>query len=70
MPVDDLQAQYDALLESQKWAHAILSILVEQEGGVVKIDKATLENYDLGGTVQVYEDAESDSYVIEVIENV
>ena len=65
MPVD--QDDYDHLLEQLKWSHAIVSVLVEQEGGVVDISKTELDNYDLGGTVKVRETDDGLSYRIEVV---
>ena len=65
MPVD--QDDYDHLLEQLKWSHAIVSVLVEQEGGVVDISKTVLDNYDLGGTVKVRETEDGLAYRIEVV---
>jgi hypothetical protein len=44
-----LQEQNEALLGQLKWYHAITSILVELEGGVVKLPKNVVEGYDLSG---------------------
>lgn len=63
----DLQRDYEGLLENLKWVHAVASILVELEGGVVEISRETLENYDLRGQVRVSKDEERDMYVIETI---
>jgi hypothetical protein len=62
-----LQEQNEALLGQLKWYHAITSILVELEGGVVKLPKNVVEGYDLSGNVRIYEDAESLSYVVEIV---
>lgn len=62
-----LRQDYQALLDQLRWSHAIVSILVEQEGGLVRLDKEIVETYDLGGTIRVREDNEADQYVIEVI---
>jgi hypothetical protein len=52
----ELQDEYGRLLEQLKWTHALLAILIEEEGGVVQISS-------------IFEDAASDSYIIEVSVN-
>jgi hypothetical protein len=69
MPLDELeqQTQYDDLLEQHRFVYACLAILVEEGGGLVKIDKTTLETYDLNTGIQMWQDAEDNSWNIKVI---
>lgn len=64
--VFELQEEYGRLLSQLQWTHAMLSILVEEQGGVVQVSKAVLESYPLDGAVKVYEDVEGETYIIEV----
>lgn len=64
---EDLHRDYDALLENLKWVHAIVSIMVELEGGSVVIPTEVLENYDLRGQVRVRKDEALSAYVIEAV---
>lgn len=59
MQVDTVPlADYESVLDSLKWNHALLSILLENEGGLVEISQEVVENYDLRGTIQVeFDDA-------------
>lgn len=67
--VERLEGEYARLLEQLTWTHTLLSILIEEEGGVVTISKNTLESYDFhGSSLNVYEDVESQNYIIEVTE--
>lgn len=62
-----LSDEYGRLLSQLAWTHSMLSILIEQEGGVVQIDKKTLEEYDgPAAAIKVYEDVEGATYIIEV----
>lgn len=62
-----LSFEYDRLLEQLKWTHGMLSILLEEQGGVVQVSKSIIENYDLNASaIKVYEDVESETYIIEV----
>lgn len=65
MPVST--SEYQQVLDNLKWTHALLSILVEQEGGVVEIRQEVVEDYDLSGRVQVEFDPESLVYRVQVI---
>lgn len=65
----DLQEEYDTLLEQHKMVYACLAILVEEGGGLVKIDRETLLGYDLGTGIRMWQDDEDDSWNIQVIEN-
>ena len=58
------QNEYDALLEQLKWTHALLAIMVENEGGVVQISQEVVETYNLNNQLQVTFDEVSLSYVI------
>lgn len=64
MPTDE---EYQELYQQYKWLHAIVSILIENEGGAVEITREVLENYDLSGSLQVAADEERDLYTIEVV---
>jgi hypothetical protein len=58
---------YQELYEQYKWLHAIISILIENEGGAVEISREVLENYNLSGSLQVTADEARDLYTIEVV---
>jgi hypothetical protein len=64
MPTD---VEYQELYQQYKWLHAIISILIENEGGAVEITREVLENYDLSGSLQIVPDEERDLYTIEVV---
>lgn len=61
-----VEAEYGALLEQLKWTHAMLSILIEEQGGLVEVSRAVLEGYELDGSIKVFEDPERDVYIIAV----
>lgn len=62
----ELQDEYGRLLQQLRWTHAMLSILIEEQGGVVTVSRKELENYELNGAIKVYEDVEGSHYIIEV----
>lgn len=63
----ELENEYGSLLEQLKWTHSMLSILIEEQGGVITIPRETLATYDGSlSVVKVYEDLEGESYIIEV----
>lgn len=64
--VDTLQEQYDSLLEQLKWTHAVLAIIVEEQGGLVKIDRSVLETYNLATSMDVWLDPSDNSVNIRV----
>jgi hypothetical protein len=63
---EGLKFQYGSLLEQLKWTHAMLSILIEQQGGVVQVPKEVIENYGSESQIKVYEDIEGETYIIEI----
>jgi hypothetical protein len=64
--LEDLQQAYDDLIEQQKWLMAILSVIIEEQGGLVKIDQKTLEEYNVYGRVSVWRDPTDNSYMVAV----
>lgn len=60
---------YDDLYQQYIYVYGILAILVEQEGGIIKIDRELLEDYDLTTPMTVRHEALDDTYVVEVIPN-
>jgi hypothetical protein len=64
MPTDQ---EYAELYQQYQYVHAIASILIENEGGVVEITRDVLENYDLSGTLRIGKDELRDMYTIEVV---
>jgi hypothetical protein len=59
-----LREQFDQAVYTLKWYHAIISILVEEEGGVVALDTETVEKYDLNGQIQITRDEARDQYLV------
>lgn len=64
MPTDQ---EYAELYQQYQYLHAISSILIENEGGVVEITRDVLENYDLSGTLRIGKNELLDMYTIEVV---
>ena len=64
MPTDQ---EYADLYQQYQYLHAITSILIENEGGVIEISREILENYDLSGTLRIGKDDLRDMYTIEVV---
>lgn len=62
----ELQEQYDTLLAQYKYVYASLAILVEEGGGLLKIDRETLEDYDLRTSIQMWPDENDASWNIQV----
>lgn len=65
MPVSD--EEYQTVLDNLKWSHALLSVLIEQDGGVVELAQHDVETYSLGGRIQVELDPEQAVYTVTVI---
>lgn len=61
------QQEYDALYQQYVYVYGVLGILVEQEGGLIKIDRETLESYNLNTPMQLRHNEEDDTYEIEVV---
>jgi len=64
MPTDQ---DYAELYQQYQYVHAIASILIENEGGLVEINREVLEDYDLSGTLRIGKNDERDLYTIEVV---
>lgn len=65
----ELKQEYAQLLSQLKWTHAVLAVLIEEEGGLVQLSKSVLESYDAeNAALNVYDDADNGIYVIEVAE--
>lgn len=65
---DELEVQIDSLLDQLRWTHALLSIMVENEGGVVHIASEVVDSYPLDTELQVSLDAQSSLYSIAIVE--
>ena len=62
----DLAQQYRLRMDQLMMVHTVLAILVEEQGGLVVIDKELYDNYDLhAATINMY-DPENGEYLIEV----
>lgn len=60
------EKEYQELLQMLKWSNAVLSVLLEEAGGVVEIDKEVLHGIDLNKVVAgLYLDEERNVYVVE-----
>jgi hypothetical protein len=64
MPTDQ---DYAELYQQYQYLHAITSILIEHEGGVVEINREILEDYDLSGTLRIGKNDARDVYTVEVV---
>lgn len=62
---EQLRQEYEELLSSFKWIHAVASILIELEGGQTVIPKDVISNYDLRSRITLADEGEH--YVISVI---
>lgn len=60
---------YEELRQQYMYVYGVLAILVELEGGVVKLDRELLNNYDLTTQMTISHDASDDTYTIEVKPN-
>lgn len=67
LDAQELETEYQRCLEQLRWTHTMLSLLIEEQGGVVTVSRKTLEEYDGPAShINVYEDIEGQTYIIEV----
>ena len=62
----ELQAQHDTLQNNYRLLYGALAVILEEQGGLVKIDRETLENYDLNTQIQMWHDPSDDSWNVKV----
>lgn len=58
---------YDELVEQFKWVYALATILLEHQGGSVKITRELLESHTFATRVSVTKDELDDTFVVEVV---
>lgn len=58
---------YDQLLEQYKWTYGLLTILVDHQGGKVKVTDEVLQNHTFASRVSVTRNEAEGTYLIEVV---
>lgn len=63
----ELDEEYRNRMQQLAMVHAVLAILLEEQGGVIEIEKNLFNGYDLhAAEILMYDPPESDSYIIVV----
>lgn len=58
---------YDELFEQYKWTYGLLTILIEHQGGKVKVTDEVLQGHTFASRVSVTRNEEEGTYLIEVV---
>lgn len=65
--LDQVRQERDDYLNQLRWTHTLLSIVLEEQGGIVELSKDEVDNYNFyASEIKVYDNDQTYGVAIEV----